>query len=148
VQVTVEVHAASWDVQQYILSQLQQQQQQQQPPAAQADTSRPNPKVFGPYAATLSKDKYNTLHITQLQQQHEPQTFRQHLAGKPHRVVLQERVSAWGAFSTLPCVCYCNQHTANQQPVSALSVTVCLLHPAGAWLRPTTLQAAPQARDT
>ena len=61
-QVTVEVHAASWDVRQYILSQLQQQapagqqQQQGQLPAAQAGSSTPGPKVFGPYAATLSKD--------------------------------------------------------------------------------------------
>jgi hypothetical protein len=112
VQVTVEVHAASWDVEQYILSQLQQQapagQQQGQLPGAQPE---PGPEVFGPYAATLSKYQRNgqlfitwmqhqqsrgELYISRLQDRHEPQTFRQHLAGHPHQVVLQERVSAGG----------------------------------------------------
>jgi hypothetical protein len=94
------VHAASWDVRQHILSQLQQQQasagqqQQRQPSSQAAGSSTPGPKVFGPYAATLSTDKKRRPYITQLQQQHEPHTYKQHLAGKPHCVVLQERVSA------------------------------------------------------
>jgi hypothetical protein len=98
VQVTVEVHAASWDVRQYILSQ---QQQQGQLPESQPSSSTPGPKVFGPYAATLSKDKRSVTWVTQLQHQHEPQTYLQHLAGKPHRVVLQERVSAEGLMLAL-----------------------------------------------
>lgn len=92
VQVTVEVHTAPWDVRQYILN--QQQQQQGQLPAAQGESSTPGPKVFGPYTATLLRDKKLRLIITQLQHQHEPQTYLQHLACKPHCVVLQERVSA------------------------------------------------------
>jgi hypothetical protein len=96
VQVMVEVHAASWDVQQYIRTQLQLQapagQQQRQPSAAQSEHG---PKVFGPYAATLSKYQRNRpLRISGLQHQHEPQTYLQHLGGEPHCLVLQERVSA------------------------------------------------------
>jgi hypothetical protein len=98
VQVTIEVHAASWDVQQYILSQLQQQEPaggQQGKQSVQAGSSTPGPRVFGPYAATLSKNMYSNrrLYISRLQHDHEPQTYKQHLAGKPHRLVLQERVS-------------------------------------------------------
>jgi hypothetical protein len=109
VQVTVEVHAASWDVRQYILSQLQQQApaagtQQGQLPGAQAGSSTPGPKVFGPYAATLTRDKGNQLYFTQLQHQHEPQTYLEHLAGKPHHVVLQERVSAHGLCQCMRCL--------------------------------------------
>jgi hypothetical protein len=107
VRVTVEVHAASWDVQQYIRTQLQlqgQQQQQGQPPVSQADVAAGgSPEVFGPYAATLTKDKHSNLRITRLQHKHEPQTYLQHLAGEPHRVVLQKRVSAGGKpFVRLP----------------------------------------------
>jgi hypothetical protein len=108
VQVTVEVHAASWDVRQYILSQLQ--QEQQHGPAGQQQQGQPrvsnagsaaggSPKVFGTYAATLSRGKGKHLCITRLQHQHEPQTCWQHIAGEPHRVVLQERVSAGGKVS-------------------------------------------------
>lgn len=110
VQATVEVHAASWDVRQYIFSQLQQQapagQQQQrqqgQPPAAQAGgAAGGSHEDFWPYAATLTKYKSSPqFFVTQLQDQHEPQTYLQHLAGKPHRVVLQERVSARSGFNT------------------------------------------------
>jgi hypothetical protein len=99
VQVTVEVHAASWDVRQYILSQLQQQapaqgQQQGGQSGQAASGSTSVSKVFGPYAATLTKDNSSRLFISQLQHQHEPQTYLQHLAGKPHCVVLQESSGA------------------------------------------------------
>jgi hypothetical protein len=98
VQVTVEVHAASWDVRQYIHTQLQLQApaggQQKQLPAALPESG---PEVFGPYAATLSKHQRNgQLYISRLQDKHEPQTYKQHLAGEPHRVVLQQGVSAGG----------------------------------------------------
>jgi hypothetical protein len=127
VQVTVEVHAASWDVRQYILSQLQQQapagrqQQQGQPPVSQAgSTAGGSPKVFGPYAATLSKDKNNKqLSITQMQHQHDPQTYLQHLAGKSHRVVLQGRVSAGGKVLYVPAKW--RSSFANQEVCSELT---------------------------
>jgi hypothetical protein len=91
-QVSVLVHAASWEVKQYILSQMQ--------PAAAAATAAGQRQAtqidsgcqtWGPFTASLAPEGKAVL-IRQVQHSNQLTSFWELMAAEPHCVVLQERV--------------------------------------------------------